>query len=72
MEENKNQLENEELENVTGGALYPDGIGDPCKHTNKVKTGNEREDSRFFFFSQHQFEYYCPDCKKTFWVDEER
>ncbi len=72
MEENKKELKNEELDEATGGALYPDGIGNRCKHPNKVKTSAEREDSRFIFFSQHQYQYYCPDCKQTFWVDEER
>ncbi len=72
MEENRQELDKEELKEAAGGALYPDGIGDKCKHPNKQRTGAEREDSRFFFWSQHQFQYYCPDCKKTFWRDEER
>ncbi len=77
MEENKNEqraedLNMKELDDVAGGALYPDGFGNTCKHTNKVKTGAEREDSRFIFFSQHQYQYYCNDCKQYIWVDEER
>ncbi len=72
MEEEKKRLENEEMDNITGGALYPDGIGNQCNHPNKYKTGAEREDSRFVFWSQHQYQYYCPDCQHYIWVDEER
>ncbi len=71
-ETEKKELDQEVLDNTEGGALYPDGIGDKCKHPNAVKTGAEREDSRFIFWSQHQYQYYCPDCKKYIWKDEER
>ncbi len=72
MEEDRKEMQKEELDEIAGGALYPDGIGNRCQHPAKVKTGAEREDSRFIFFSQHQFQYYCPDCKQYIWVDEER
>ena len=61
-------------ESVFGGNLAPGGVAfpvDQCKHPRKYKTGNEREDSRFFLWSQHQFEYYCPDCDQKIWIDEE-
>ncbi len=66
------KLTEEELEKVTGAALYPDGIGSSCKHIHKHRTGAEREDSRFIFFSQHQYQYFCDDCQKYVWIDEER
>ena len=68
------ELSTEKMEKVTGGSVYPDGMQplfDKCEHEHKVKTGAQREDSRWVFFSQHQFEYYCLDCKKNIWVDEE-
>ena len=73
MSENKQELRLEEMEKVSGG-MDPTMIKEErkCKHHNRVKTGNEREDSRFIFWSQHQYEYLCTDCQKTFWVDEER
>ena len=67
-------LSSDEQENVSGGSVAPGGLIFPaenCKHPRKYKTGNEREDSRFVLWSQHQFEYYCPDCDKKFWIDEE-
>ena len=64
----------EEMEQISGGFVYPDGMRplmDKCKHEHKYKTGAQREDSRWLIFSQHQFEYYCEDCKKKIWIDEE-
>ena len=63
-----------ELESVSGGSLIPGGTVytvDDCKHSHKYKTGKEREDSRFFLWSQHQFQYHCLDCDKDIWIDEE-
>ena len=69
------ELNTEQTEQVFGGLICRDAepvLTDRCKHRNKVKTGDDREDSRFIFWSKHQYEYTCPDCGKTFWVDEER
>ena len=43
-----------------------------CQHLRKERTGNEREDSYFVFWSKHQYEYRCVYCGATFWVTEER
>ena len=68
------ELNADEQDNVSGGSVAPGGTAFPvenCNHPRKYKTGQEREDSRFILWSQHQFEYYCPDCKKNVWIDEE-
>ena len=75
METGKMEMNQEQAEQVSGGAYQKtrdtkyDGN---CRHPRKYKTGRDREDSRWIVCSQHQYEYYCPDCRKTFWVDEER
>ena len=75
MNTNKTELKQNELTEVTGGGpitkFANDYYGHGCMHKRKFKTGNQREDPRWIFASQHQFEYQCHDCKKTFWVDEE-
>ena len=60
------ELTQEQMEQISGGKKT-----NRCHHPHKYKTGNQREDSRFIFWSQHQFEYFCPDCERTFWTDEE-
>ena len=62
MEAMKKVLTLEEAEQAAGGNI-PDGPGYLCGHNHKEKTGAEREDSRWIFFTQHQFGYYCYDCK---------
>ena len=58
------------MENIAGGSpLCPKKC---CKHPYRVQTGREREDPRWIFWSQHQYEYYCPKCHRTVWKDEER
>ena len=68
------------ITSVNTGALggitgYYSGDGIPaspaCYHHTAYRTAAEREDSRFIFWSQHQFEYYCPECDDTIWRDEE-
>ena len=71
METKKMELNQEQMEQVTG-ARRKWIKGGNCDSTHRVKTGNDREDSRFIFWSQHQYEYLCLDCGHTFWVDEER
>ena len=66
---NTRELNMDEMDRVAGGVS---SMVTNCPHTNRVKTGREREDSRFIFWSQHQYEYLCKDCQETFWVDEER
>ena len=60
------------LERAAGGNI-PDGPGymTGCSHEHKWKTGEEREDYRYIIFSQHEVEYFCEDCGKTIWVDED-
>ena len=60
------------LDTVVGGNLA-DGPGylNSCKHEHKEKTGAQREDYRYIIWSKHQFEYYCEDCGKKIWIDEE-
>ncbi len=73
--ENKEELNREKLEEISGGAVDITHLRTSgyitCTHPDKYKTGAQREDTRWLAFSQHQFEYYCPKCKETFWVDEE-
>ena len=77
MENNTEELKQDELSQVAGGGPvtgFPDAPYKQqsiCTHTRRVKTGKEREDRRWLICTQHQFEYQCIDCKKTFWVDEE-
>ena len=72
--ENK-ELNPEKLEQISGGGVDLIHVfthdPDTCTHPDRYKTGAQREDPRRIFFSQHQFEYFCPKCKETFWVDEE-
>ena len=71
-----NTINTKEMENISGGgADYLHVFScDPskCKHPNKYRTGADKEDPRWLLFSQHQYEYFCPQCKETIWVDEER
>lgn len=71
METKKMELNQEQMVQVTG-ARRKWIKGGNCDSTHRVKTGNDREDSRFIFWSQHQYEYLCLDCGHTYWVDEER
>lgn len=65
-------IKDEALEKVTGGSLYLGGVPfRVCKHDHKNRTGGERADSRWIWWSQHQFQYFCPECKKMFWEDED-
>ena len=72
---NRLELTMDQMEQVNGGGadlLHLASCG-VCPHPNlRYKTGEDRKDSRWLIFSQHQFEYFCPECKKTFWEDEER
>ena len=63
--------------NSFGGmtALFPPDLSVPkvsCDHVDSYRTGAQREDSRFIFFSQHQFEYHCSICGENFWRDEDQ
>lgn len=69
MNESK-ELEQKELEGFAGGVSLFRKEHSECDHEGKYRTGAQREDSRFIFFSQHQFEYFCPKCGKKFWLDE--
>ena len=62
----------EEMAQVTGGIIdAPLKVKGVCDHDHTVMTGNEREDSRFFFWSQHQHEYHCNDCGLNIWYDDD-
>ena len=75
MSENKDvrELNPDKLEQFSGSDMDITHLGScgVCMHEGMYKTGAQREDPRWLFFSQHQFEYYCPKCKETIWVDEE-
>ena len=71
-------LNPDQLDNVDGGTCFTAGSYDynralfcPTTHANAYRTGNEREDSIFFFWSRHQIEYHCSDCNYTWWVTQE-
>jgi len=68
---NTKKLNEEAMENVNGGYAKPDVSPKRCHHPNKYKTGAEREEIHWLFFKQRQCEYCCPDCQRTFWVDED-
>ena len=70
---NKQELSPDELDQAAGGK-YRIKISNPfgCQHLKKVRTGNEREEPVFHFWSKHQYEYTCPDCGKTWYISEER
>ena len=66
-----NKLNPEELDQVAGGLSRRDARKiRACPHTNKLKTGNEKEDSFLIFWSIHKYEYYCPECKQMIWLPE--
>ena len=68
------KLNMEELDQVAGGSgsSWRKHIKKVpiCPHTNKTRTGNEKEDSFFIFWSKHKYEYYCPDCGQNIWLSE--
>ena len=72
MKTNRQELTPEEAEPAVGGNI-PDGPGymTVCSHKHKEKTGEEKEDYRYIIFSQHMVEYYCHDCGKKVWIDED-
>ena len=72
MNTNTMELNLNEMETVNGGFFGPNGMPAPsCYHDHTVPTGEEREDSRFFFWSKHQHEHYCTDCGHYIWVDDD-
>ena len=66
------KLDLKELNQVAGGhATNPRHIRQTvCPHTNKTKTGREKEDSFLIFWSIHKYEYCCPDCGANLWLPE--
>ena len=69
----KKALNTEELDKVAGGGgRRRVHVISKCRHEHATRTGKEREDSFFVFWSKHQYEYFCPDCKESFWQSEER
>ena len=67
------EVNTEAMKNVVGAGVWaPHGWSTICEHPCRRKTGEEREDPRFIFWSQHQYEYICPDCGKIWWKNEER
>ena len=66
----KKELNPEELDQVAGGRRRKDGLGPRCQHEHKTRTGNEKEDSFFIFWSRHKYEYHCQDCGQNIWLTE--
>ena len=67
------KMNTEELDQVAGGhAVNPRNITrtSVCPHTNKTRTGREKEDSFLLFWSIHKYEYNCPDCGQNLWLPE--
>lgn len=70
----KKEINEKDLQTIVGGNVpgHRKGYDFGCRHRNKVRTGEDRERPNWIFFTQHQYRYYCPDCGKKIWVDEER
>ena len=64
------ELNPEELDQVAGGIRRGARSGSHCQHEHKTRTGNEKEDSFFIFWSRHKYEYYCQDCEQNIWLTE--
>ena len=68
------KLNAEELDQVAGGngSLWRKHVkkAQICPHTNKTRTGREKEDSFLIFWSIHKYEYCCPDCGLNIWLPE--
>ncbi|WP_026661381.1 hypothetical protein [Butyrivibrio proteoclasticus] len=60
-------MKDAELEKVSGGSLYLDGMKKHCLHERKCRTGGERDVTRWIFWDAHEYQYFCPDCKEMFW-----
>ncbi len=71
MADQKREMNQKEMDKVTGGAVLVDGPNGNCPHKDKTRTGNEREKPFLFFWSRHQVEYYCPNCRQYLWFTEE-
>ena len=72
MNTNTMELNLNEMEMMNGGLIdSPLKVIGVCEHDHTVRTGREREDSRFFFWSKHQHEYHCNDCGLNIWYDED-
>lgn len=72
------EMDLDDLDEVAGGTAIVAGtkyattaLFCPNHHKGMARTGNQREDSRFIWWSQHQWEYRCPTCGYTRWNDEE-
>ena len=68
----KKELNPEELDQASGGhiAFRHSEARSHCRHEHKTRTGNEKEDSFFVFWSRHKYEYYCQDCEQNIWLTE--
>ena len=64
------KLSTKELDQVAGGRRRDAGLGPRCQHEHKIRTGNEKEDSFFIFWSRHKYEYHCQDCEQNIWLTE--
>ena len=62
------KLNRKELDQIAGGCRRRGADrGLRCRHEHKIRTGNEKEERFFRYWSRHKYEYYCPDCEATFW-----
>ena len=67
----KKELNPEKLNQVAGGLSRRDARKTAgCRHINKTRTGNEKEDRFFIFWSIHKYEYHCADCGQNIWLSE--
>ena len=71
-------LSADDLDDVAGGTCFTAGTPSqqrkwscPAHCQNAYRTGNEKEDPFFIYWSRHMKEYYCPDCHETWWEHED-
>ena len=61
------ELADQELDDLAAGAIRPLTGGCNHKSYGAYKTGHGRDVYIMLAWKQHQYEYYCPRCRKTFW-----
>ncbi len=77
--EDQKKINLSDSEKVNGGAVLGGSTCYDEKHCGRnnngphknVKTGNEKEESYFIFWSKHMKEYKCVHCGRTVWEHED-